>query len=87
MLGPDNSATKQKLIHSLNWKEGKLAVFGGFFLVLHLLLVAFFLPVVPHSAHLEEKKSRILFIQSDARSAECIKVTNMQWPAYESQGC
>lgn len=31
MLGPDNSATKQKLIHSWNWKEGKLAVLGGFF--------------------------------------------------------
>lgn len=59
MLGPDNSATKQKLIHSQNWKEGKLAVLGGgYFLVLHPLLVAFFLPVVPPGAHLEKKKKK-----------------------------
>lgn len=29
----------------------------------------------------------MLFIHSDAASAESIKVTNMQRPAYESQGC
>lgn len=78
MLGPDNSAKKQKIIHNQNRKEGKLAVLGGvFFLVLHLLLVAFFLPVVPHGAHREKKKagfylfSLTLALQNASRSRIC----------------